>query len=298
MKDKLKQFCNSIGIECVGIADKGPYYELGKILKKRVKDKHNNEFEEKDIKKRIDPTLTLEDAKSVIVCIFPYYIGEVKEKNISNYTFSLDYHKIIKNKLEQIGKFLDKEINNFHYKSFVDTGPLVDRYLAYKAGLGFYGINGHIITDKYGSYIFIGYIINNYPFEVDKPMNKTCMRCGKCIKECLGSAILGNFNINTNKCKSYITQKKGELSEEEKKIIKKSNLVFGCDVCQEVCPHNINIKETNIKEFRENIITKIDYNEILNISNKEFIRRYKERAFAWRGKKIIIRNFEIIKEKV
>lgn len=294
MKDELKDFCLSLGIEYVGIAPHGPYRELSEIWEKRINLGYYTGFEEKDFERRIDPRLTLEDAESVIVCLFPYFTGYPLEANLSKSSFSLDYHLIVKNKLERIGKFLGSKINKFRYKAFVDNGPLVDRYLAYLSGVGFYGINSHIITDKYGSYVFIGYIINNYPFEPDKPLERTCIQCGACVRACPGNAILGNFDINPLVCRSYLTQKKGELSREEINIIRKHHLIFGCDICQDVCPHNSKVSTTQIKEFTENIKCIINYKELAEISSKEFLRRYNDRAFSWRGRKILMRNFEII----
>ena len=171
--------------------------------------------------------------------------------NLSMYTYGLDYHKIIMEKLEQIGNFLTSRITDFRYKAFVDSGPLVDRYLAYKAGLGFYGINSHLINEKYGSYVFIGYMINNYPFEPDLAIEKTCIQCKKCIQACPGTAINGDFTINPFRCRSYISQKKGDLSQEEEEILRKDKLLFGCDICQDVCPHNERIDKTNLDEFQK-----------------------------------------------
>jgi len=297
LKEDLIKYCNDIDIKYVGIADIGPYDELEKILIERYGKGHLTGFEEKNILKRVDPIQTMENVKSIIVCLFPYYIGEVEDSNISKYTYGMDYHIYVKEKLNQIGEYLSNKIDDFEYMSFVDTGPLADRYLAYKAGLGFFGINSNIINDEYGSYVFIGYILNNYPFEFDKPLDKTCYQCFRCVRECPGQIILGNFDINPMRCKSFLTQKKDELSEDEYDVIKKTKLVFGCDVCQDVCPHNIKVKKTNIKEFSEDLIFKIDYEELSNMSNKGFVRNYKNRAFSWRGRKVIKRNFDIIKNK-
>jgi epoxyqueuosine reductase len=294
MKKALIDFCKSIDIECVGIAPPGPYYDFKERWEKQIERGYLTGFEEMDIEKRVDPRLTLETVKSVIVCLFPYYIGESAEGNISKYSYGLDYHIVAKDKLKKIGEFLSENIEGFHYKEFSDIGPLSDRYLAHKAGLGFWGINNHIITDKYGSYVFIGYILNNYPFEADKPIEKTCVQCLKCIKACPGQCIQGDFTINPLKCKSYLTQKKEELTKEEEEIIKKTSLIWGCDVCQNVCPHNKGIEETILEEFRIDLKFKIDCEEISKISNKEFIRRYKHKAFGWRGRKILERNCEII----
>lgn len=297
MKDILKEFCHSLDIEYVGIAPVGPYYELGERWNKRLNQGHITGFEEKDFAKRIDPKLTMPNAESVIVCLFPYYIGQNDNTDLTKSSYSPDYHIIVKDKLMQIGEFLEAKIPDFQYEAYVDNGPLADRYMAYLAGLGYFGINSHIITDKYGSYIFIGYIINNHAFEADKPQDKTCIMCGRCIEHCPGNAIIGSFDINPLRCRSYITQKKGELSEQDISILKKSHLVYGCDICQEVCPHNKDVQYTPIQEFRENIKSNIEYKELLEISNKEFLRRYKSRAFSWRGKALLIRNFKLMNKE-
>jgi epoxyqueuosine reductase len=295
MKEALRKFCSSLNIEYMGIAPAGPYWELEKILRERIDKGQYTEFEEKELDKRIDPRVTMEDTQSVIVCLFPYYIGEKADSNIAKYTYSLDYHKLVKDKLEQIGSFLGGKIQGFHYKAFVDNGPLVDRYMAYIAGLGFYGLNNQIITEKYGSYVFIGYILVNYPFEVDKPLQGTCMQCGNCIQACPSKSILGNFAIDPRRCRSYLTQKKGDLTADEVNIIKESNIIFGCDVCLDVCPHNSKGNITKIREFQEHILAQISYAEVEGISNKEFMRRYGNRAFSWRGRRLIARNFEYMK---
>lgn len=294
MKEKLTEFCKSIQIEYVGIVGPGPYEDFGEIWKRQIERGYLTGFEEKDSDRRVDPSLTLPHVKSVIVCLFPYYVGTHAGSNISKYAYPIDYHIIIKKKLLKIGEFLNENIEDFQYKAYVDAGPLNERYLAYKAGLGFRGISGNLINDKYGSYVFIGYIVNNYPFEPDAADERSCIQCNKCIESCPGQCILGDFTINPLKCKSYITQKKGDLELEEIEILKKNQLVWGCDICQNVCPHNENIEETPIEKFKTNLIYNLDRREISQISHREFEKKYKDRAFAWRGKKILKRNCEIL----
>ena len=280
----------------MGIANVGPYDELKKILEDKVSKNLITGMEEPDIEKRINPKLIMEDASSIIVCAIPYYTGKEYESNISRYCYGLDYHLVIKEKLNEICEEIKSKDDKFKYEIFTDNGPLVDRYLAYLAGIGYYGINNNIITDKYGSYVFIGYIVNNYNLEVDESNDKTCLGCNKCVKYCPGNALEGNYQMDPKKCISYITQKKEELTDEEKEKMKKNKSLFGCDICQVVCPHNKDIEISKFKEFTNNLITNLNEEEINSISNKEFKRRYKERAFSWRGRNIIKRNMDIINE--
>ena len=186
-KEELKDFCKSIGLDCVGIAGVDCYNDLEKVIKHRLLNGYVTGMEEPVIEKRINPKETMENVKSIIVCAFPYYIGNFKESNLSKYCYGEDYHIVAKDMLQQICNYISSKIDNFEYKIFADNGPLVDRYLAYLSGIGYFGINNNIITDKYGSYVFIGYILSNYEFKKDIPLEKTCIKCGKCVKYCPGN---------------------------------------------------------------------------------------------------------------
>lgn len=299
-KNIVKNIFKEYGVEYCGIAPVKFDGEIREILKKREKDNHLSGMEESDIEKRLDATKIMEDAKSIIVAAFPYYCGEMENSNISCYCRGYDYHLVIRGIMNDIcEKIQDKfstEENSIKTEIFVDNGPLVDRYLAYISGIGFWGMNGSIITDKYGSYVFIGYIVTNLDLEKDEPLEKTCLRCGKCIESCPGKALLKGYDMDAKKCLSYITQRKGELTDLEKHLIKKNNTVFGCDVCQNICPHNKGIEITNIEEFKNDLIENLDLEKINQLSNKEFKRSYYNRAFSWRGKGIIKRNLEILEE--
>lgn len=301
----VKSIFLEYGVDYCGIAPVKFGNEIRDILQKRADENHLSSMEESDIDKRLDATLIMEDAKSIIVAAFPYYCGDVNDSNISCYCRGYDYHLVIRGIMNSICEKIqekfsngenDTQENSIKTEIFVDNGPLVDRYLAYISGIGFWGMNGSIITDKYGSYVFIGYIVTNLDIEKDVPLEKTCLKCGKCIKSCPGNALLEGYDMDAKKCISYITQKKGELSDDEKNIIKENKIIFGCDMCQKVCPHNKNIEMTNIEEFKNDLIEKLDLEEINRISNKEFKRRYYNRAFSWRGKGIIKRNLEILEE--
>ena len=229
--------------------------------------------------------------KSAIVCLFPYFQGYY-DGNLSLYARSIDYHLIIREKLGRLSEFICTLAPQIFCEIFADIGPEIERQLAYNAGLGFYGKNGMLINDDFGSYFFIGYILCDLPLKADKPLGKSCIGCNRCIDACPGGA-LGN-RFDTSKCASHISQKKGDLTESEVAILKKSGLIFGCDTCQRKCPHN-NITPKPMKEFTEDLIHSLTKEDIENLSNKEFMRKYKNRAFSWRGKSVLLRNLKLVK---
>ena len=229
------------------------------------------------------------DGKSAIVCLFPYFTG-LEDGNLSLYARSLDYHKIIKEKLSCVCDFIHTLAPCADCDIFSDIGPQIDRRLAYDAGLGFYGKNHMLINPDFGSYFFIGYILCDIALEPDSPMEESCKGCDRCIKSCVGSALVDGFDIE--KCASHISQKKGDLTDSEVAILKKSGLIFGCDMCQRVCPHN-NITPKPMKEFTTNLIHSLNIEDIESLSNKEFMRKYHDRAFSWRGRNVLIRNLQL-----
>lgn len=287
MKNKIIQTANNAGITQIGIVKAEVFSDLGNILQNRKQVPMTTD----NIDERINPFLIMPEVKSIIVCLFPYFSDNTPH-NISKYAHGIDYHTVIKHKLACIVDLLAE--NGFKAEIHADNSNLNDRYLAYKAGLGFIGENGFIINPVYGTYTFIGYVLTDCALPPDKPVNMSCIKCRQCIKSCPGQALSDNHMFDAEKCLSYITQKKGELSEHEENLIKESGSIWGCDVCQDVCPHNKNIKPTDFKEFSENLIHQLCVDE--NMSNKEFRRTYGDRAFAWRGKSVLIRNINILKK--
>lgn len=228
------------------------------------------------------------EPKTAVVFLMPYYMP-CEKTNISFYAHSRDYHFFIKELTARAKDALDCE-----FACFADTSPVDEVGAALVSGLGCAGINGLIINERYGSYVFIGEFffskdINDGFFEgaERKPARPECLECGACIKACP----TGGIN-DRSICLSFINQKK-RIDENEIEIIKKSELVWGCDECQKICPMN-RCEETPIEFFRENRV------EILNrevidemISSGEF----EKRAYSWRGEAVIKRNAEIINGK-
>lgn len=284
-----------LGIDIIGFTDGEPLDYIKDYLEIREKENKSTEFEEKNISKRIDPKLTFPSCKSIIVIGISYNVDYNEKPNyrlkgsLSKSSWGLDYHRVLKEKLENLISEIEKT-KSFEYKAFVDTGPLVDRELARKAGIGYYGKNCSIINKDYGSFIFLGYILTDLDINTDtNPIESQCGDCDLCIKACPTKALESPYKLNPKKCISYLTQTKENIPIElrEKMGIK----IYGCDTCQMVCPKNKKIKYSNHKEFIPNI-TKgaIDIEEILSISNREFKEKHGSMAGSWRGKNILKRN--------
>ena len=291
MKDiHLRELCKELHIYEIGIAS----WPLPENAKTILYETNPCPFTAADVEERLLGTTEF-TPKSAIVCLFPYYVEHNGPSNLSRYTWGKDYHLVINEYLEKLIEKLQKMNTSAQFSIHCDTSPLADRYMAYLAGLGFYGKNNCFISPKWGSYVVIGTILTTLELEPNTPLNQSCMGCNRCITACLGQC-LGHDEFKYDTCKSYLTQKKGDLTTEEERIIAKTPLIFGCDVCQEVCPHNRDIPTTPIPEFQP-IEPFIDINELEILTNKEFKAKYGNRAFSWRGKKILIRNQEIIESK-
>ena len=252
---------------------------------------NSSEFVSAAPEERSNPFLIMPDAKSLIVCLFNYNCG--RTGNISKYAMGEDYHSVIKKKLAAFAEPL--RAAGFDCMEFSDSWSMNERYLAACAGLGFVGKNRMFISRKFGSYVFIGTIITNCELEPSEAAKSSCAGCNMCIKSCPGGALSEDRGFNESRCLSYITQKKGELEPWETELIRKGKSAWGCDICQEVCPHNKNAPCTDIEEFSNNLISGLNIDE--DMSNKEFKRAYSNRAFSWRGKAPLVRNLKILKKQ-
>ncbi len=228
-----------------------------------------------------------ENAKTVIVALFPYYIGEFEKRNISRYAIVPDYHIVAGEMLKKICEELSEKYP-FSFIPFVDNSPVREVDAAVKAGLGVLGENSLLINRDYGSYVFIGTIVTDMELDFKEYPVTKCIGCGKCKKACPSGCISEN-GVDKSRCLSDITQKKGELSEEEISLVEKGKSLWGCDICQEVCPMQT-YKKTPIREFYADNKAFLELEDL----TKEAI---KDKAYSFRGEKPLVRNYGIICKK-
>ncbi|MEG2457924.1 MAG: tRNA epoxyqueuosine(34) reductase QueG [Bacilli bacterium] len=279
-----------LGFDEVGFTSVNYLNNLEEIYNKQDKLQYKTSFQTGKTDDKIFKSNKYSKYNSAIVVLMSYqnsknYINNLKENDLyfSSHVWGEDYHIVLKNKLDIMSSSLLNE--GYVSEIFVDNNELDERALAYNAGLGYFGLNNLLFNDKLGSYFFIGVILTDAKFIYGKKLNKTCLKCNKCINACPTGSIGSNNILNGNTCLSYITQKRNITLDEEKKL---NNCVYGCDVCSNVCPLNDNIsKSDNFNLEEKDIIIK---DEFLSMSQEEFNSKYKNSSIFWRGKKIVERN--------
>lgn len=282
----IRKYADENKIDNIGICSADNFEEIRKDLEKNAEILKG--FAERDIEKRINVRLTMENAQSII-CIaqgfnMKYEIkrdGKIRSY-ISMGAIGEDYHIYIKRMLEGLAKEMKEKFDG-EYMCFSDTGPLSDRAVALRSGIGYKGKNGCVIAKKGGAAVFIGYIITSLKLNTDKENDESCGECKKCILSCPSGA-LSEKGFYAEKCISYLTQIKRELTLEEMKTIGYN--LYGCDVCQRVCTKTGKAEKICIDI--DECMPKTE--EILNLSQKEFKEKYGKTAMGWRGASVIKRN--------
>lgn len=239
IKAKSKKF----GFQNCGISKAGFLEDDAKPLENWLKQNYHGEmgYMANHFDKRLDPTLLVEGSKSVISLSYNYFpedqISTLENFKISKYAYGQDYHEIIKEILNEMVAELKEEIGDFHCRVFVDSAPVLERSWAKKSGIGWVGKNANLITKQSGSFYFLAEIISDLELQEDSPTTDHCGTCTKCIAACPTDAIVSEKIIDGSKCISYATiELKNEIPESFKN--KMEDWMFGCDICQDVCPWN------------------------------------------------------------
>ncbi|HPE95617.1 MAG TPA: DUF1730 domain-containing protein [Bacillota bacterium] len=224
------------------------------------------------------------DYRSCIVFLIPYLTPENKPVHISKYAAVRDYHMYTKELYESLTGELATAFPEHIFKCFADCSPVNEKLAAARSGLGVIGKSSLLINKRYGSYVFIGSVVTTLDIGMEAKEAQSCISCGKCIQACPGKC-LGSSDFTG--CISYISQKK-ERSTSDMALLKKLSCAWGCDVCQDVCPMNKKVDFSPISFFSHMILSDPSSEEIAAMSDEEF----SERAFSWRGRKVIIDNLQ------
>nr|WP_236023900.1 tRNA epoxyqueuosine(34) reductase QueG [Flavobacterium flabelliforme] len=264
----IKSEAIRLGFLSCGISKAGFLEEDAPRLENWLKNNNNGQmsYMENHFDKRLNPTLLVQDAKSVISLLLNYYPEEHQNPEafkISKYAYGEDYHFVIKEKLKEFLFSIQSTIGDVSGRAFVDSAPVLDRAWASKSGLGWIGKNSNLITQKVGSFYFIAELIIDLDLEYDNATTDHCGNCTACIDSCPTEAIVAPYVVDGSKCISYFTIELKENIPIEMKG-KFNDWAFGCDICQDVCPWNKFSKKHNEPLFTAN-------SELLSMSKKDWI---------------------------
>jgi epoxyqueuosine reductase len=298
LKKDIIEYSKQIGIDKIGFTTANSFSTMKNRLIRQEMLGFQSGFEESDIEKRTEPSLIFNEPKSIIAIALAYP-SRMKDAPQSKRgerrgifcraSWGTDYHVVLRDRLAKLEEYIQSRIPNARCESMVDTGELVDRAVAERAGIGWSGKNCSVITPEFGSYVYLGEMITNLPFEPDEPMEDQCGTCNKCVDVCPTGALVQGGQLDAQRCIAFLTQTKGFLADEYRTKI--GNRIYGCDTCQTVCPENKG-KDFHFHEEMEPDpeIAKPLLKPLLSISNREFKEKYGYISGSWRGKKPIQRN--------
>lgn len=298
LKEEIISYSKEIGINKIGFASASMFDELKNRLLAQQELGYASGFEEPDIEKRVDPTLVVPKARSIISIALAYpsklkdapkSTKEDRRGIFCRASWGQDYHTVLRDRLQKLETFIKEKVPAAILQSMVDTGELSDRAVAERAGIGWSGKNCAIITPEFGSYVYLGEMITDIPFPPDKPIEDGCGTCNKCVDACPTGALVTGGQLNSQRCIAFLTQTKGFLAEEFRS--KLGNRLYGCDTCQTVCPENKG-KDFHFHPEMEPDpeLAKPKLKPLLTMSNREFKEKFGHVSGSWRGKKPIQRN--------
>ncbi|WP_306564943.1 tRNA epoxyqueuosine(34) reductase QueG [Flavobacterium lindanitolerans] len=303
-KSKYTQFIKSeaqrLGFISCGISKAGFLEEEAPRLEAWLKNNAHGQmgYMENHFDKRLDPTLLVDDSKSVISLLLNYYPEQTQiadSYKISKYAYGQDYHFVIKEKLKEFLFSIQENIGEVSGRAFVDSAPVLDKAWAAKSGLGWIGKNSNLLSKQVGSFFFIAELIVDLELEYDNAVTDHCGSCTKCIDACPTGAIIAPYVVDGSKCISYFTiELKDNIPQEMKG--KFDDWAFGCDVCQDVCPWNRFSKPHNEPLFNPNpellSMTKKDWEEITEETFRAVFKNSAVKRTKYDGLK---RNIDFLK---
>jgi len=288
----IKEIALSVGFDDCGISDASVDDDNISALESWIAKEYNAgmSYMERNIDVRSDLRMLVDGAKSVISVLYSYNTDERPDCSdicIAKYALGRDYHFVIKDKLNAMLAEIKKICPDADGRAFVDSAPLFERYFARKSGLGFIGRNRCLISPKLGSFVFIGELVVNFESDYDAPLDQTCLGCNACIKTCPTKALTFD-GINATKCISYQTiEKKDDIDDDVRRVM--GNRIYGCDACQDCCPHNFSVLKKSSIILPE--IKSLSLEEVVEMSNHQFQKKFADTALLRAGRKKIVANW-------
>jgi len=285
LSNQIKAQALALGFQDVGFAKAERLDSEAKYLEQWLNQQRNGKmgYLENYFDKRVDPRLLVDGAKTVISLSYNYFteqhqLDETAPK-IAMYAYGADYHVVVKEKLEQLLQFIREQSGDINGRCFVDSAPVLERAWAERSGIGWMGKNTNILTKQKGSYFFLAEIIVDIELPYDSPVKNYCGTCTKCIDACPTEAIIAPYQIDGSKCISYFTiELKDEILPSDQKG-KFDNWMFGCDVCQQVCPINSQAKPHNELRFEPHPdLLSLTKNDWLHLQQETFQQLFKHSA--------------------
>ena len=298
LKQAVIDYSKEIGIEQIGFASADVFSELKARLHAREGLNYASGFEKGSIEERTNPAKLMDGAASIIsiAMAYPSRIASPPKSTkgerrgiFCRASWGEDYHHVLRDRLNKLMEYMEEIVPDIQYKIMVDTGELSDRAVAERAGIGFTGKNTFIITEKFGSFVYLGEVITNIPFIPDSPVEDSCGDCRACMDACPTGAIVEAGQLNAQRCLAFQTQTKDFLPDVFREKI--GTRVYGCDTCQAVCPRNRSIDFHLHKEFEPDPeVAKPLLKPMLRMSNREFRATFGHLSGFWRGKNPLQRN--------
>lgn len=302
-EQKIKDKALSLGFDAVGISKAEKLSHDKERLERWIEAGYQSSlgYMERNIEKREDPKLLVANTQAVISVILNYYPEEKQNKEqyytLSKYAYGIDYHYVTKDKLKRLMDFISTDIfPQAKMRAFVDSAPVFDKSWAVKAGLGWIGKNTMLIHKKLGSFVFIGEIFIDHELKADTPFEANhCGTCSACIDSCPTQALIAPYQLDANRCISYHTiETKDSIPDDI--VQKMSGEIYGCDICQDVCPWNRKAKAHHVKEFRLSdylqSMTKEAWEEL---SRSDFKKHFKSSPIYRSGYKKLKQTIEQVK---
>jgi epoxyqueuosine reductase len=296
----IKNEAKRLGFISCGISRAEFLEDEAPRLEKWLKMKMNGEMKymENYFEKRLDPTKLVDDAKSIISLAYNYYPKDLQNKEapkVSKYAYGMDYHYVIKEKLNFFLTFIKDKIGDVHGRAFVDSAPILEKAWASKSGIGWVGKNSNLITKQVGSFYFLAELIVDLELDYDGIESDHCGECTACIDSCPTQAIVEPYVVDGSKCISYFTiELKENIPNEFKE--KFEDWIFGCDICQDVCPWNKFSKPHKEPLFQPTSeLMKMSRDEWNEITEETFNKIFKNSAVKRTGYKGLMRNLNFIK---